>query len=65
MTELERKMCFMHKVKWNPCLSDYAKKLIKAKLCKIRREYKKYLSCCLNMVDTKFAKLELFCWQHC
>ncbi|KAK9506843.1 hypothetical protein O3M35_008705 [Rhynocoris fuscipes] len=32
MTELERKMCFMHQVKWHPCLADGAQKLIKAKL---------------------------------
>ncbi|KAK9504628.1 hypothetical protein O3M35_010919 [Rhynocoris fuscipes] len=44
MTELERKMCFMHQVKWHPYLADIAQKLIKSKLSNIRMEYKKFLS---------------------
>ncbi|KAK9499563.1 hypothetical protein O3M35_002584 [Rhynocoris fuscipes] len=53
MTELQRKMCFMHQVKWHPCLADGAQKLIKAKLSNIRREYKKIF---------KLAKAVLEIW---
>ncbi|KAK9512972.1 hypothetical protein O3M35_001271 [Rhynocoris fuscipes] len=41
MTELERKMFFMHQVKWHPCSPDGAQKQIKSKLSNIRMESKK------------------------
>ncbi|KAK9510332.1 hypothetical protein O3M35_005138 [Rhynocoris fuscipes] len=45
MTELERKMCYRHiYMKWHPCLTNGAQKLIRAKLGNIIREYKKILS---------------------
>ncbi|KAK9503757.1 hypothetical protein O3M35_010248 [Rhynocoris fuscipes] len=67
MTESERKMCFIHKVKWLPCLADGAQKLIKAKLSYIRREYKKLLSWLkpfLRYGGHKICNFEVFCWQH-
>ncbi|KAK9507812.1 hypothetical protein O3M35_007586 [Rhynocoris fuscipes] len=60
-------MCFMHQVKWHPCLADGAKKLIKAKLGNIRREYKKFLSSLkpfLRYGGHKICNFELLCWQH-
>ncbi|KAK9502004.1 hypothetical protein O3M35_012618 [Rhynocoris fuscipes] len=68
MTELERKMCFIHQVKWHPCLADCAQKLIKSKLSNIRMEYKKFLSWLkpfLRYGGHKICNFVLFCWQHC
>ncbi|KAK9496483.1 hypothetical protein O3M35_013245 [Rhynocoris fuscipes] len=69
MTELERKMCFMHQVKWQPYSVDVAQKLIKAKLSNIRREYKKFLCWLkpfLKYGGYQIGNFELFCWQkHC
>ncbi|KAK9502343.1 hypothetical protein O3M35_011133 [Rhynocoris fuscipes] len=68
MTELERKMCFMHQVKWHPCLADGAQKLIKAKLDNIRKEYKEFLRWLKPFLiygGHKICNFVLFCWQHC
>ncbi|KAK9506736.1 hypothetical protein O3M35_008614 [Rhynocoris fuscipes] len=68
MTELERKMCFMHQMKWHLCPADSAQKLIKAKLCNIRMEYQIFVSWLkpfLRFGGQKICYFELFCWQHC
>ncbi|KAK9505574.1 hypothetical protein O3M35_009593 [Rhynocoris fuscipes] len=68
MTELERKMCFMHKVKWHLCLADGTQKLITAKLSNFRREYKKFLSWLkpfLRYGGHKVCNFVPFRWYHC
>ncbi|KAK9506835.1 hypothetical protein O3M35_008697 [Rhynocoris fuscipes] len=62
MTELERKMCFMHQAKWHSCLTDGAQKLIIAKLSNIRREYKKMFK--LAKIVSEIWWTELIYWQH-
>ncbi|KAK9506366.1 hypothetical protein O3M35_008318 [Rhynocoris fuscipes] len=68
MTELERKICFMHQVKWHPCLADGAQKLIKAMLGNISKEYKKNLSWLkpfLRYDGHNICNFVVFFWQHC
>ncbi|KAK9510275.1 hypothetical protein O3M35_005095 [Rhynocoris fuscipes] len=68
MTEFERKICFMLKVKLQSFSADVAQKLIKSKLSNIRLEYKKFLSWLMLFLrygGHKIRNFELFCWQHC